>query len=204
MSGLTLTLIGLALILAMAAHPAQAHGGGTPQLTNVRAGPYRVSVWTQPDPIRAGELHITVAVSEAPGPQADAGGAGAPVLDATVRVQAQPVGRAGEALVAFATRENAVNKLFYEADMELPSEGNWQVVIEVEGPAGAGSADFEIQVLPPSALNSLGGLPWPLWGGLGLGLLTVGWAMWAFRTQDDYRPSRADRGQRSTVDGLRS
>ena len=29
-----------------------AHGGGEPQLTNAVAGPYRVSVWTQPEPMR--------------------------------------------------------------------------------------------------------------------------------------------------------
>jgi hypothetical protein len=168
---LAFTLVGLALIMPL--DLAQAHGGGTPQLTNAEAGPYRVSVWTQPDPIRVGELHVTVAVSEPSGQR----NAGDLVLDATVRVQVEPVGQDEESLVAFATRENAVNKLFYEADLDLPVEGQWRVVTWVEGPAGAGGVSFDIQASSPSAFNNLGTLRWPLWAGLGLVLIVAGWGV---------------------------
>lgn len=34
------------------------HGSGTPRLVNIIAGPYRLWVWSLPDPIRVGETHI--------------------------------------------------------------------------------------------------------------------------------------------------
>ena len=180
--GLALTLLGLALTLLLSAQPALAHGGGAPQLTNATAGPYRVSVWTEPDPARVGELHVTVAVVEAPEPGASSRDGGDLVLDAAVLVRVEPVDRSGETLIAMATRDNAVNKLFYEADFDLPAEGGWRVEIQVDGPAGAGSTAFDVDALPPSTLNNLFGLGWPLWAGLGLTLLVAGW--WSTMARD--------------------
>ena len=80
-----MVLLGLAL--AAPAGVVWAHGGGVPRLTNVEAGPYWVSVWTQPDPLRVGGAHFTIAVSE---PAAATDGrqeAGPPILDAKVQVQ---------------------------------------------------------------------------------------------------------------------
>lgn len=177
--GLASTLAGLALILPftfwIAADSVRAHGGGTPQLVNAQAGPYRVSAWTQPDPIRVGRVHITVAVAEPATEQSEADNL---ILDATVRVHLDHLSRDGESLVVLATRENAVNKLFYEADLDLTSEGEWRMTIQVEGPAGAGSANFEVAVLSPSAFNSLT-RRWPMWGGAGLILLAA--ASWSFQ-----------------------
>jgi hypothetical protein len=168
-------LLLLVLILVLPTGVAWAHGGGVPQLTNAEAGPYWVSVWTQPDPLRVGEAHITVAVSEpsatSEAQTADSGRAyreaGPPILDATVQVQFKPLDRTGETLTALADHESAANKLFYEADLELPETGLWQVDITVEGPAGSGSASFEAQVSPPAAFD------WTLIGGLGLGGLVA-------------------------------
>jgi hypothetical protein len=191
--GLAWTLVGLALTSTLAfvinARPVQAHGGGEPQLVNAQAGPYRVSAWTQPEPIRVGRMHLSVAVSESPGPGSSGEETGDLVLDAAVRVQMNPMNRPGPALVTSATREDAVNKLLYEADMELPAEGQWQVVISVEGAAGTGSASFNIEVLPSLASNALTALGtfrtlrWPVWAGLALVLLTVGWSVQTFRGQ---------------------
>jgi len=182
-----LTGLGLVMILFVVAQPASAHGGGVPQLTNAPAGPYTVSVWTQPDPIRAGKLHITVAVMESPGPGSTAREAGDVVLDATVRVQLEPLSQTAQTLLASATRDNAVNKLFYEADLELPAEGQWHVLIEVEGPAGAGQANFDIEALPPSKFGALQRVAWPVWGGLALAILAAGWLLQTFLD----RPSEA-------------
>ena len=173
--GLARVLVGLILVLTISPPTAQAHGGGVSQLTNADAGPYLVSAWTQPDPIRVGDFHITVAVAESTEPGASDREAGDLVLDATVRVGVDPVSQTGERLVVPATRGNAVNKLFYEADLELPAEGQWRVDILVEGPAGAGDVGFDIEALPPSGLNTLLGLGWPLWAGLGLVVIAAGW-----------------------------
>ncbi len=175
LAGLALTCLGLALILLFASRSVQAHGGGTPQLINAEAGPYWVSVWTDPDPIRVGEFHVTVAVSEAPKPGSSTREAGDLVLDAAVLVRAEPVSQNGETLVAAATRDNAVNKLFYESDLTLPAEGQWRVDVQVNGTAGAGNAGFDIEASSPSTFYTLLGLGWPLWAGLGLVLVAGGW-----------------------------
>ena len=51
----------LLFIITLVAH---AHGTGTPQLLNAPAGPYLLSVWTDPDPLRTDEAHVVVAVVE--------------------------------------------------------------------------------------------------------------------------------------------
>ncbi len=155
----------LGLILGLPVGVVRAHGGGVPQLTNAEAGPYWVSAWTQPDPLQVGQAHITVAVSE---PGESLGGrreAGSPVLDATVQVRFEPLDHAGEPLVVPVTHKGAVNRIFYEADLELPQTGRWQAVIAVEAPDGTGSASFEVHVAPPQASN------W-IWV-IGLGLVAV-------------------------------
>lgn len=178
-----LVAIWLGLILLSAAQPVLAHGGGVPQLTNAEAGPYRVSAWTQPDPIRVGDFHISVAVMYPPQSSGKARESGDLVLDATVAVQLEPLNREGETLLVSASRDNAVNKLYYETDPVLPDAGWWRVVVGVDGPLGAGQASFEIEALPPNPLNSLQSLPGVAWGGLVLVLLAAGWLAQAFRTR---------------------
>jgi len=180
LSTFALTLA-LALTLPLPlASPALAHGGGVVQLANAEAGPYLVSVWTQPDPPKVGLWHVTVAVMEPPAP----GETSEPVLDAEVTIRLVSMEQNGEVLTAPATRQGASNKLFYEADLELPAEGQWQVEILVEGPAGAGSAGFEITALPAASR-----INWTLVGGIALTLLTGGWLAWTFRPQTAKKPS---------------
>lgn len=177
MFGLRIFRFGLLLVVALTAKIVWAHGGGTPQLTNAEAGPYWVSVWTQPEPLRVGQAHITVAVSEpgdSPGGRREAG---SPILGALVQVEFKPLDRKGETLAAAATHEGAANKIFYEADLDLPATGRWQVAIGVEGPAGAGSASFDTDVSPPSTFN------WTWIGGLGLVVLAGVWLAQRYRGQ---------------------
>lgn len=133
----------------------RAHGGGVPQLTNAVAGPYWVTVWTQPKPLRAGEAHFTIAVSE-PSTSGEAetdSVMATPILDAAVRLRLESTDAKRQTMVAMASRDSAVNKLFYEVDIELPAEGQWQATISIEGPAGVGRTAFEFEALPPSAFN---------------------------------------------------
>jgi hypothetical protein len=147
-------LLGLLLLPALLA---EAHGGGTPRLENEPAGPYWLSVWTSPDPARAGEpLHLTVGVTE-PGTGQEAG---APVLGAAVALILSPVRGAAEPVTAAAA--DAANKLLYEADVTLPEPGRWAVQADVEGSAGRGSASFELDV------EERGSVPWLLWASGGV------------------------------------
>ena len=63
-SAATVALAGLvALAIVVPASETGAHGGRV-QLAKVPAGPYLVSVWTLPDPPRAGSLDVSLAVME--------------------------------------------------------------------------------------------------------------------------------------------
>lgn len=157
-----------------------AHGGGTPQVTNEDIGPYWVSVWTSPDPVREGQMHVTVAVAE---PGGDAGEqAGAPVLGAIVELTVTPRAGGFADVSARATNEQSANKLFYEADLMIPAAGDWQVQVDVQGPEGTGQARFNMTVLPAQ------GTDWPLIGGvafLGISALFFFYAMRTNRSRDD-------------------
>jgi hypothetical protein len=163
-------LLSIFFLVTLSLEWAWAHGGGTLQLTNVEVGPYRVSVWSLPDPLRVGDGHFTVAVSKPMTPGTAPGAAGPPVFDAKVELQLTPVKSDGQTYVVPATHESAVNKLFYEGDFELPTAGLWRVAVAVEG---TGAAAFEIEVLPPA-----GSQAW-LWTGLVLCIAVIAWlALW--------------------------
>lgn len=147
------------VLLLLVAPVALAHGGGTLQLENAPAGPYVVSVWASPHPPQVGAYHVTVSVAR-PG---DGGGAGEPVLGADVAVRLTPQG-AGEALTARASNEAADNKLFYEADVELPAPGVYDVAVAVAGPDGRGETAFAIAVEEGGGVN---------WGLIGTAALVV-------------------------------
>jgi len=153
-----------------AVQPLRAHGGGAPVLTNATAGPYLVSAWMQPDPLRVGEVHLTVAVTETPAPDAPPGEGGPPVLEATVGVQARFLGGNISPIVTKATHEEAVNKILYETDFHIPQAGKWEITLAIEGPNGPAETRFTVDVLPVSRRNG-----W-LIGGAAVVVLLIGWA----------------------------
>ena len=113
--------------------PLLAHGGvGVQHLNNVPSGPFRVYVWSDPEPPQVGEYHVTVALTE--NMEGDSTGlAGGPVLDAVVTVELTHV-KSGETLSARATHDDALNKLFYEASFEPALQGNWSVRVSILPP----------------------------------------------------------------------
>lgn len=133
-----------------------AHGGGTPRLTDVTVGPYRLFVWSQPTTPRVGEMHFTVAVVTADG-GANAADSGdtldTPVLDATVQLQLRADADPEQLLVSAATRDQALFPQYYETDVDVPAAGTWRANVTVNGPAGAGDATFNFVVLPSRQIN---------------------------------------------------
>ncbi len=144
-----------------------AHGGGVSQLANEPAGPSRVFVWTQPDPPQVGDFHLSLALAEPPAPGADELESGPPIIDATINVELRPLSASAQPVVAEATHKDAANKLFYEADMDFPAPGKWEVVIIVDGPDGPGQTSFELEVESNSGTN------WGVIGAVGAILLIV-------------------------------
>jgi hypothetical protein len=152
-----LALVGLALVIGSVAAPrgAVAGHGGVVQLNRAAAGPYALSVWTQPTPARAGPWRVDVAVMRA---------GGVAIGDAAVRVRAQPLGGPARPVEADAQRDADPLGMRYRASLTLGAAGPWVVSVSVAGPEGAGSLSFPVDVEPASR-------DW--WGLVGLGAAGV-------------------------------
>ena len=147
------------MILTLALLPGSvfAHGGGTPVLTRVEAGPYWLYVFTEPATPQAGaEYHVTIAVTQ---PEAD--GSETPVNFATVAVQFIP--EQGNAILKQAVSSTA-GPGYYEADVVLPSGGIWQVQVDAISPLGSGSTSYEVEALAASGVR---------WGWIVAGVVIV-------------------------------
>ncbi len=159
------------LLLSTGLTSVVAHGIGTPVQLNVPSGPYLLSIWTDPEPLRVNETHVTVAVMN---PETQT-----PIItgvQATVQLQSPTDPTVTR--MAVTSPDNTDNKFLYAtAFSDLSEPGLWQGVISVTGPAGPGEdVRFEIDVLPPQPFN------W-LWAGIfGLIVLVLGWLVWSWRS----------------------
>jgi hypothetical protein len=155
------------------------HHGGVVQLTE-KAGPFIVTVFTEPTPVRAGPAEISVMVQD--------GSNRRPVLDAEVTLHLRKRRSEEPQIVAKATRQNATNKLMYAADVELPAAGEWQLRVMVHRGAVSTQIAGELMAAPPRiALVSLS--PY-------LALLSVGFGLFALHRQLRRRRAPHSRGAR--------
>lgn len=111
--------------------PALANGGIV-RIAAAPVGPWFVTVYSSPTPLRTGEVDISVLVQDS----ADR------VVDVPVTVDATPVGFVAEPVYSPATRAQATNKLFKAAKFDLGVPGTWEFRVGVGSPArtGAGPA----------------------------------------------------------------
>ncbi len=153
--------------MAGSQHFVEAHTAGKMQLAAEPAGPYMMTVWTSPDPVEVGEVHIALALVLAE----DA----SPILDADVIVRlSSPYG--DKELTEPATIENSENKFLYEAIFELDEAGLYQVDIQASGVDGAtGATSFELEVESASGFNWLYSIP------IILGLAATAFLIFALR-----------------------
>lgn len=113
-----------------------AHGLGNQQLEQVAAGPYLVTVWTDPTTVTTKEdLHVTISVQDR---------AKDFVLNADVQVVASLDANTENRETA--THEKAVQKLFYEAPMRLEIIGTWDISVTIESELGVGEVGFDLAV----------------------------------------------------------
>jgi hypothetical protein len=170
--------VAVAGVIAAGHGPADAGHGGVVQLRAVPAGPYAVSVWTQPAPPRTGPWQVDVAVLQE---------GGAPVMDAAVHLRAEPVGDPGHAVETDASREADPLGLRHRAELALGAPGAWRVTVSVSGPRGPGAVTFPVDVEPA-------GRGWWLGGGIALGALALVVAL-AARRRAPGSPGRPPRGR---------
>jgi len=117
------------------------------------AGPYLVSVWTQPDPPRVGQIDVSVAVM--------ASATGEAILDARAAIRADARDAVMSTPAKTLDRGGGGNRLLYRALVDAPAAGRWAMPISVTGPLGSGETAFEIDVrrgLPIAWLLMAGGI----------------------------------------------
>jgi hypothetical protein len=180
--------------------PLYAHGGGTPRLTSVPVGPYRLYAWSEPEPWRVGQVHLSLAVT-IPNPDSNSNQIEMPVTDADITVTYTPMVDNGAGnvidtsqtpIVVKAVRQEFLSDFYYEADPTLTRVGDWQIHVAVAGPEGAGSTEFAMQTFPERTLN------WTLIAGAGLLLVViiVLIALWSRSQQPAQAVHRPHRGVR--------
>jgi len=175
----------IAAALVLFASRVAAHGIGTPQVLNEPAGPYLLSAWTDPDPLRADETHVVVAVINPENREIIVEGVEVAI---TMTSLADPA-------VSFVEVAGAdeVNRLLFAAEFnDLVSEGRWRVDLAVTGQQGSGDGvSFEVDIEPARGRN------W-LWLGIGgLVIIIAGWLLTSMR-DDSERPGRSSRRRRPT------
>ncbi|MFZ0594532.1 MAG: hypothetical protein WAM39_29015 [Bryobacteraceae bacterium] len=108
------------LVLLGCALPIPVHADGGAVQFRQRSGPFIITLFSSPVPLRTGESDLSVLVESAVGNQ--------PVLDASVKIElSQP----GFRLRMDATHVQASNKLLYAALPEIPKPGNWTTIVSV-------------------------------------------------------------------------
>jgi hypothetical protein len=135
--------------------------GGSMRLTG-KQGSYRITVFTEPTPFRAGAVDISVLVQDA--------STGDPLASVKVTVRMTKPGR--PALEYPATTEAATNKLFRAAQFELPEPGRWALEVEVQGSHGLAVIGGELDAAEPlPRWREL--WPWISWPALAIALFAI-------------------------------
>ena len=119
-----------------------------------RHGSYRISVFTSPNPLRAGPIDISVLLQDA-----DTGNA---ITNAQVSVSLTPSSGSGRTIRAVATNDAATNKLLSAALVELPEAGLWDVEITCLAEHGPARVHFRADAGPRSS-RWMNVWPWFSW-----------------------------------------
>lgn len=115
--------------------------GGQIRLSEI-VGAYRVTVFTSPQPLRAGPIDVSVLIQHAE--------TGEVAANAKSIVELENADAVAPPLRALATPEAATNKLLRSALLELPEAGEWCIRVTTVLPDGVSHvARFEVDAAPP-------------------------------------------------------
>lgn len=125
--------------------------GGTLQFRKT-AGPFVVTVFSEPVPVRAGKADLSVMVERASDQSSVQDG------HVLLRLRKMESGNVVE-IAAPATHERATNKLLYAAAVTLPSAGIWQMTVDVreKGESASATGELEVSAEEPPLIQH-----WPL------------------------------------------
>jgi methionine-rich copper-binding protein CopC len=138
-AAVSLAVLGWLVGPAPGARVAGAGHGGVVELNRAAAGPYLLSVWTQPSPPAVGPWRVDIVVM---------GKSGVPVMSAAVRVRAEPLQDGGAPVEVEALRDTDPLGVRYRGRLELGAAGPWRVSVTVAGPEGPGALTFPVDVGP--------------------------------------------------------
>ncbi|MDA1188537.1 MAG: FixH family protein [Chloroflexi bacterium] len=149
------TLVALAALLAITSfaivpigYPKTVRANGAVVDFQTRtAGPYEVSLGTSPPSPSPGNLHITMFVRES--------ATGQLVLDAVVTVAGMAPEVTGKGIGPVEAEHLSGDPQFYDVNTSVDQEGTWKFVVDVSGPAGEGTAEFDIQVIEPNPVVAI-------------------------------------------------
>jgi hypothetical protein len=140
------------LTLALCSVPALADGGRVVLME--RQVDCRISVFTSPDPLRAGPIDISVLIQDAE--------TGKPITNAQIIVTLTSASAPSRTIHAVATNDAATNKLLSAALVDLPASGEWSTEISCLAQHTAFQVHFTIDAGEPT-LARLDVWPWFTW-----------------------------------------
>jgi hypothetical protein len=155
--GSKLTAIGLSvtwLILGAEVSVASADGGAVRY--SERHDDRLITVFTDPTPVRAGIVDVSVLIQDA--------NSGKPLPDVAVTVSAYPIHNLQGRISSPATTESATNKLLQSAQLDLSESGPWRIELAVEALGKGSPIGFEVDVAearPPWMQTSFW-IGWPV------------------------------------------
>jgi hypothetical protein len=129
--------------------------GGTIRVSE-QSGPYRITVFTSPTALRAGPVDISVLVQNGLTGEVESG--------VQVDIEAVHQSLSEVTLHQRASTENATNKLYYTALVDLPESGWYLVQVSVHGDRGAAQVAFRLEAANPLP-SWLALTPWVAWPG---------------------------------------
>jgi hypothetical protein len=128
-----------------------------------QSGSYRITVFTDPTPVRAGPVDVSVLVQNA--------STGEPAADVQVTIKTGQRG-SPDVVIHHATTEAATNKLFYAAIFDLPEPGWYAVEVSIAGPQGEARVQFDLEAVEPLP-PYLAMWPWFGWPVLAILLFSI-------------------------------
>ena len=116
----------------------RAHADGGAVQFEKSAGPFVITVFTTPSPLRAGAVDLSLMIQSRDSQQ--------PVLDCKAVIQLRKEDALG--IRSEATREAAQNKLLYAAPVNIPEAGLWELEVAIQRGDDSISIAGEIIVAP--------------------------------------------------------
>ena len=116
----------------------RAHADGGAVQFEKSAGPFVITVFTTPNPLRAGPVDLSLLIQSRDSQQ--------PVLDCQAFVQLRKEG--AMRIRSEATHEAAQNKLLYAAPVKVPEPGLWELEVAIQRGDDSIKVAGEISVAP--------------------------------------------------------